>query len=460
MASRLSVIDVSPDDTLQLLTGGSGQPADESSTQGLLRSIHALPTEGEKADRIARLDREQWLRLLDYEGWASDRLSPERMLMWLHLAGARSNEELARRFVDLEPEVQIALLQGRVRGLEGEELEQVVVPDGAILHTFPGAEAGYLIMPADRSVQEALAALIEVLAADDVEWTVRLLMTAGYSVVGEEEFLALQFRKARLEEDGFVSLGEAHRIFVPTPLARVRALFLEAFGAKVIQGDEPLQEGIVLSESAEWDGVRQIWSAADSRLREDLCRMFVALSNGVCSTQGVEPGDLRGQLEAARAVLGTLSLGFDAICSFGLDERELVATRLLLSQGRLVLRDVLGLGLGVSSEMRERVLRRLAQGRSEHRLQDMDCVLESLRAHRYEDARRRLEASWVETLGMARCALLLGWCERLPVRYSQSTREYISRVETLRRMSHEILSWESPFHSDGDATHGAGAIDL
>jgi hypothetical protein len=161
------------------------------------------------------LSQEQVTKFVDYDCWSKDRLSPAKVANWLKLFGEQGNEQMAKRFRDLDEELQLAFLGPLVRLYELDEFEKLPQEEQDKLHALPGGELWYSVTEPEleRSIEGLVNASLEV----DVGYTISMLAHATYMPPNEQEDLERQFRQARLEEDGFVTFEEALRIFLPLP---------------------------------------------------------------------------------------------------------------------------------------------------------------------------------------------------------------------------------------------------
>ena len=121
-------------------------------------------------------------------------------------------EDLAFRYKSLDEEYQVALLQNYIKLFTKEELEELPqnIQDNCIPFTD---ELYYFINTDNEEIFSYIKNLILSAIDMDVSYAYNLLAFSYYTPPNEPEQLLSQFRKARLEEDGFVSFEESESVF-------------------------------------------------------------------------------------------------------------------------------------------------------------------------------------------------------------------------------------------------------
>lgn len=176
---------------------------------------HSLLQKGpeDSLDIIPLLTPEQFVKVVDYEGWDRDRLSLGAAMRWLDACRSVSKEELFRKFSSLEEEVQIGLLGPFVDFLEEDQYEHLPQEEQDTFQQLPCRTAWWRIKSDDPTTRNMIEDLVDGGSGVDLPYTYSLLAHAANLPPNEQEEMARQFRTARLEEDGFVAFAEAQTIF-------------------------------------------------------------------------------------------------------------------------------------------------------------------------------------------------------------------------------------------------------
>ena len=181
--------------------------------QGLSDSLEILPY----------LTKEQLIRILDYDVWYKDMLVPHRAFEWLRCFKYLGIHGIFTRYKALDEEYQIALLQKYIEIYSNEELEKLPENIKDEIKILPCNTLFYRIKTDNKDIQSFIEELIESGLATDIAYTYNLLLTAAMSPPHEAELLISQFRRARLEEDGFVTYEESLKAFLPIDLHHIKS---------------------------------------------------------------------------------------------------------------------------------------------------------------------------------------------------------------------------------------------
>lgn len=164
-------------------------------------------------DLLPYLSTDQVTRIFDYEAWRDDRLEPMRAINWLMLFNELGPTDMFDRFKDQEEEFQLALLGPMIDLLDEDEFEKIGDSLQDEFVALPCHTLYYRVKSEDPRVQQFVQSLVGSGLESDLQYTYSLLAHAVYVPPTEQEDMLSQFRRARLEEDGFVSLDESARLF-------------------------------------------------------------------------------------------------------------------------------------------------------------------------------------------------------------------------------------------------------
>ena len=200
-------------------------PAEAVAAVEPTQMYHALVKAGpeDSLSLIPLLTPEQFVKIVDYEGWDRDRLSLGAALRWLDACRSVSKEELFRKYSCLEEEVQTGLLGPYVDFIEEDQYELLPQSEQDTFQQLPCRTAWWRIKTDDPALRGVIEDLVEGGLETNLPYTYSLLAHAAYLPPNEQEDMARQFRNARLEEDGFIPFEDALEIFRrvdPSPLAR------------------------------------------------------------------------------------------------------------------------------------------------------------------------------------------------------------------------------------------------
>lgn len=186
-------------------------------------------------DILPLMSSEQVQRSFDYEAWEADRLEPLKACQWLQLFKEVGDEEMAHRFKGLEEEFQLALLSPFIEIIDEDAFEKLGSDDQDTLHRLPCNTLYFRIKTADNRVEATLDGLVDAMLQIDINYAYSMLAHATYMPPTEQEDMAARFRRARIEEDGFVSYQESLEAFMPLDLKEARQRLGLATAAVVSQ---------------------------------------------------------------------------------------------------------------------------------------------------------------------------------------------------------------------------------
>lgn len=314
---------------------------------------------------VPLLSNEQLLRILDYDAWTKDRLDSKKAFFWL--SKFKTIEDLAFRYKSLDEEYQIALLQNHIKLFTKEELEEL--PEDLVSNCIPFIDDKlyYFINTDSKEVYDYIKNLILSATDMDVSYAYNLLAYSYYSPPNEQEQLLSQFRKARLEEDGFVSYEESQSIFAVSS-STIKALVKKYSSKDSSSSASSSSSSTSLAIDRGFDGSQKnffsyviqtakkspqdsSWSQTDEvsiKLR------LLWLSNCLSSACIVDPSDIKGCLKLIEIIKSVCGLGLEYLASGNL---ELAISILQNENLKLVFQS----GLYILHTFQEGVLQKLAQ---------------------------------------------------------------------------------------------------
>ncbi len=463
MASRLS--DISAKESYE--SGIRGLPLSPASIAALLKpldldsvvngpmpaaTLQALPSQlvyqalklrglNDSLDALALLSREQFIRMIDYDAWDKDGLVPRKVFEWLRAYANISRKALYARYISLDEELQVALLQGRLEVFDIEAVEQMSADVSDALRPMPCNQVFYHIKNCERDEEEMIVAIIETFLEHNLPMAYSLLEHAHWLPPQEAEFQLQQFRKARLEEDGFVDYDESLLSFVPIEvndqvLTELLAIKKDTEQSVPVTSDR----GGVATPRLFLDEAFSTLSELSDRSLDDLELSYLHLANSLCAAAHLAPDDLDGLKYALLHAksLASIGLEYSARCD-RLAAAELVAS----THAKVLFRT----GLGVVKRLQERVFDRL-------RLIDVPDLERARQLHalgRHGQLLFDIDTKWSTRLGLELSEALKGLFNRFPTRA-----EFYSEVaDTTPKMRVRFV----PFSYLGDLAAFAQLLD-
>ena len=361
------------------------------------------------------LSHEQFVRLFDYDVWQQDRLSPAAAFRWLDLYRRIDNRELLHRFRSLDEEYQLAIMSSLVGLITHEELESLPLPEQDNYATLPCRQLYYTVKSPQVEVREAVAACIETLLTQDLEWTYALLKHAASCLTDEQEMLMLQFRTSRMEEDGYVSFTTSTKIFVPIDLHTCRQRWASNTSSSSSQ---------LATQTEDWftQVITHSQSRYDEATREQVQLKLLFCSNTLCAATLTEVSDRRGvrqMLEQTRAVMGLaldyLSAG-DLACSADILAQE---------HGYVLFR----VGMTLIYQVQEELLATL----SRCALPQLDVYVRLYKMRKWQALHDFIDTQWLDVLGYEQVETLKGIFARFPQLISEEPRARFITVTSMYR---------------------------
>ena len=272
------------------------------------------------------LSEEQFVRLFDYDVWSKDRLLPSVAISWLNLYRQISADELCKRFRSLDEEYQLALLSPLISLVTAEELEKLPVNEQDEYIPLPCQQLYYRVVSEQKEIKESLPLFIEIIISKDINYAYSLLHHAHAALADEQEALILQFRTARIEEDGYVSFAESSKIYF--------AVDLEHYLQKWHQ-----ESSLDLQANTNVDFLAQVLTHAHQQKVyheeqwQEVQLKLVMCANTLCAVHLVEANDRRANKEILTQVRATVGLALDYLSS----GNHTYATSILLAEYAQVL---------------------------------------------------------------------------------------------------------------------------
>lgn len=259
---------------------------------------------------LPHVSSEQMQRLVDYDIWRADALDIAKMNRWLALWREISSEELSRRFTELDEELQLAFLGPLVEVFDEEALEKLPHDKQDELIRLPCNTLSYCIK-GDQETSESVQALIGALLSTDLPYAYSLLQTAAALPPREQESMALQFRTARLEEDGFVPLRESLQLF-----AQDSTLDFATLGRALSPKDQTPGASEILEQTPKDFFLSEVLphlegASSQADFMERLQSGLAYLANALAAACHVEPDEVMSLRRLNKLGLAYVSLGLE-----------------------------------------------------------------------------------------------------------------------------------------------------
>ncbi len=368
---------------------------------------HSLMVQGREdfLDVILHMSQEQFVRMMDYDIWSKDLLDFKKASQWLVLCKALGNDELVKRFRELDEEYQISLLEGKIAVYDEEEYEKLPDHERDKLNVFPGHEMWYRIMIEDEKDVETIQMLVDASISTDIRYAMSLLAHAYAMPPNESVEQLARFRKARLEEDGFVSFDEAQKVFLPVDIE-----YLKNHVAK-IQPDHSMDEkslavydefghGESYMDAVMRSGVA--WWSDDQR--EIVQSSIGYLANAICSAVDIEPDDLESYKRIMDQIRATMSLSLQY---FSNCNENVAAELLVIEHPQILFRG----GLTLVRQAAQRVLVHA----EELELANVSEIRELYDKKLYGECLNLIDVSWMGVYDFELIEMIKGILNRFPM---------------------------------------------
>lgn len=296
------------------------------------------------------LSKEQFVAIIDYEGWHDGRLAIHHVIRWLDIYKHIGAAEMFKRYRELDEEYQVGLLSPYIDLADEEAYEKLSQDEQDQFYPLPCNTLWYRVKGNDDKLEEFVAALVQGGLGEDVPYTYSLLSHAAYVPPNEDEDLIKQFRNARLEEDGFALYEESKSLFAPFDGQRYYEGFKHA---------DAHRETVVQGLTHHWSGQNLFIDAVmgkivgasdvDQEAQESLKIAFVHLANMLAAVCHVEPDDVNSLTRILNQSRHIVSLGLEVLAGGSID------------RGRAILlherpRQIFQFGLSIISTLREDAL--------------------------------------------------------------------------------------------------------
>ena len=331
-------------------------------TQQLLAAV-AKRGVADSLELLELTSKAQFTRLLDYVAWRQGRLDSKSMFGWLAAYKEIERSQYFERFADLEEEYQLAALGAAINLVDQDQYEALSSDDQDLWSALPCGTLYYSIKEQDQELRGAIEELITIGLEQDINYTYMLLAHAAFLPPNEAEADLQRFRRARLEEDGFVDREESLTSLLPLKGFEVQSLIgryshlvpedqdavYNRYCNSISKPDDKSKErgplvffivccdgllkieltGLPLLVSSSYraadesmSNISDIGNSHHADLKELLSpnqqiqqiqQTFTHLVNGLCTGLDIEPDDTAGQQQLMVQAEGLVSLGLETI---------------------------------------------------------------------------------------------------------------------------------------------------
>lgn len=260
------------------------------------------------AEVIELATKDQLRNCLDLDVWKKDKVQHDLIFHWMQLLVAGEIDAAENVMAALDPDVFVLYFKQvlNIYKRKEDEDEPVIDTPGQLIMT-PGRN--YIVeipFPGEDPHNPMLLAAVNLFIQYGYEFSHRLFETMLNSLDSDLEERAYQFRKARVEEMGFVDYFDAIGIYQPLP-PKSRPLPPSEEGSNTTtlpilatpQGSGLFNKSMQRVDSPE----------TQARIRTEL----VYLNNKILSADQIDPSQRRAAENSMRGVLRTLDLGMEVL---------------------------------------------------------------------------------------------------------------------------------------------------
>lgn len=351
------------------------------------------------------LSKEQFVAIIDYEGWHDNRFAIHNVIRWLDVYKHLGLDQLFKRYHELDEEYQIGLLSPYIELLDEEDYEKLGHDQQDQFQPLPCNTLWYRVKGNDEKVEEFVAALIQGGLGFDVAYTYSLLSHAAYVPPNEQEDLMVQFRNARLEEDGFALFDESRALFAPFDGQRYYEQFKHtaSHSETVVQGLTHPWAGNGLFVDAVMGKI--IGSPnIDFEAQENLKISFIQLANMLAAASHVQPDDVASLTKLLDQSRHFVSLGLEILAAGNVERGQ----EILLQERP---KTIFQFGLSIINSLREDALESMRQ----HDWPAFDKIKAYYDELKFGSLLWTIDTSLLATAGFETTEMLKGLFNRFPM---------------------------------------------
>ena len=317
------------------------------------------------------VSKEQFVKLIDYDVWSGKELSVQKLFSWLDQYKKLDPKQMIRRYRELDEEYQVASLSPYLRGYTEEEYEKMTESEQDSLFAFPGKEIYFSVVGLDEKTHESVINFFEIAGEQDIEYALSLLAELSYTPPHEAAELIFQFRKARLEEDGFITREEAREFFFPLSLEKMEKKIQELKASFV--STQKISEKILAHQGEKLflDQVFEFLSENSKEKEAEVKKRFMFLVNSLMTASEVEPEDLSEMKQIMKIAQGKISLALEV-----LTDSDISFAAYLLSE-KIHLKEIFRFAISYLGNMKREFLKELESIgviQSKAYLEDLDLL--------------------------------------------------------------------------------------
>lgn len=362
---------------------------------------------------LNHISKEQFLSILDYDVWRRDEFVPQRVLYWTDLLIQANPQRACEQFCGLEEEYQLSTLAPFLRVYDQEAYEKMTDVDQDRLQRLPGDALFYSIECDDEATHTNIVNLLNCIMVQDMNYMLSLIAHAASMPQNESAHTAAQFRKARLEEDGFVSFEESLSCFAELDPLKVKT----ALNLHSTQKTDLIRAGAqstLFLDQVLSHGTFKLWNAED---QNNIVQGLVHLANNLCIAIQVEADDL--------STLKFIFTNAKALCSLGLEylsegDLDHAAKILLEKYPKELFRVALSLIRNHQKELVEKMC--------EWGVPDCERFKKNFYLQRHALMLDALDKKLFDTLGFEYCEILKGIFNRFPQYPKEIHEDGIKRI--------------------------------
>lgn len=365
-------------------------------------------------DLIPYFSPDQFQRILDYDVWGDDKIVPQKVFRWLKLAAETSPVDQVQRFRELDEEYQLAVMGPLVKVYDKETYDNLMVHEQDKAVPFPGHDIWFEILSDDIDLRDDIQRFIDTTMGVDMAYLMTLMATSSMIPPNEQQHMISQFRMARLEEDGFVSLEESLDNFRALPdfaavtqrwrlAAKEKAVTTSSWQSFIDQKDlakSKASSGSVLLDQA----IGRVAEVAGDDFRDHMVQSFAFIANSLATASDVTPDDVQSLDRLLQQARAYTNLALEYLSGGDL---QLAAEILKTEYPKKLLR----YGLTLLQEVQKDLLKSMGH----YGLIDSSRWLDDLIAERRGLLLFNIDSKLLDLLGFEICEVLKAACNRFPM---------------------------------------------
>jgi len=250
--------------------------------------------------------KKQITHCLDLDCWKKDRIVPEQIAHWLQFLPIEDYETTEAILGAFDTEVLIVFLQGLIRIHERPEEDELPPYQGEIVETQDRFYIIELLHPAEDPRNVMARAIIKLFQLYGFNFAHSMFEATRWSLTAQLEEQSYQFRKARMEDIGFMDYYDAISIYQPIPKHKKQPA---PPSGSVLETPLP----ILQPPKAGGLFAKALRTIQEPELQERISFELAYITNKILIAEQADPGNPQAAKQMLRTIQQTLDIGLESL---------------------------------------------------------------------------------------------------------------------------------------------------